>query len=122
MFQQVVRVALIGAAIAVSACASGGQVFKAGGDATQPELVQHVRPDQTPSAIAARVEGDVVLECDVQPDGSVANIRVVRSLDRVHGLDAEAIKAVSMWQFKPGVRNGRPVTVRVPVNIAFRLQ
>ena len=121
MFKQVFGVVLVAVAVAVSACATRG-VFKAGGDVTQPELVQHVRPYLTPSAIAARVEGDVLLECDVQPDGRVANVRVVRSLDRVHGLDAEAIKAVSLWQFKPGVRNGRPVTVRVPVNVAFRLQ
>jgi TonB family protein len=36
-------------------------------------------------------------------------------------LDQKAIEAVSTWQFKPGARNGVPVTVQATVEVNFRL-
>ena len=41
----------------------------------------------------AKVQGTVLLECVVRPDGSVGDVQVVRSLDPTFGLDQEAIKA-----------------------------
>jgi protein TonB len=70
----------------------------------------------------AKIQGEVLLECVVQPDGSVGNIRVVRSLDSVFGLDQEAIKAARQWEFIPGTRQGQPVPVLVTIAIAFTLR
>jgi TonB family protein len=38
-----------------------------------------------------------------------------------YGLDEEAIKAVKKWKFNPANVSGQPVTVRISVNVAFRL-
>jgi len=37
------------------------------------------------------------------------------------GLDEKAVEAVRTWRFKPGVRNGIAVAVRVLVEVSFRL-
>ena len=38
-----------------------------------------------------------------------------------HGLDENAIKTVKKWKFEPARREGVPVTVRVMVEVSFRL-
>jgi protein TonB len=72
--------------------------------------------------MSARIQGVVLVSCIVQPDGSVADARVVRSLDRAFGLDEEAIKAARLWKFLPGTRLGRPVPVLVSIEVAFSLR
>lgn len=106
-----VLAAVIASVFVLDGCASVGRVYKAGGDVTSPELVRSVRPSYTQSALMERIEGEVLLEGDVQVDGRVRNIKVVRSLDTVHGLDEAAAQTLSQWQFKPGMRHGRPVIV-----------
>ena len=65
-----------------------------------------------------------MLEAVVLPDGSVDpdRIRIVRSLDALTGLDQQAILAVRGWQFRPGTFEGKPVTVRVLVELTFTLR
>jgi len=69
----------------------------------------------------AKIQGSVVLECVVQTDGTVGDVRVVRSLDVTYGLDEEAIKAAKQWKFAPGTRNGEPVPVMVSIELTFTL-
>jgi outer membrane biosynthesis protein TonB len=38
------------------------------------------------------------------------------------GLDQEAINAAAQWRFRPGLRRGQPVPVRVTMEIAFVLR
>jgi protein TonB len=44
---------------------------------------------------------------------------MIRSLGM--GLDQKAIEAVRQWRFKPGMKNGMPVSVKVEVEVNFRL-
>jgi len=55
-----------------------------------------------------------------RPD--VSDCEVTRSLDDMYGLDEEALKAVSQWQFKPGTMDGQPVPVLVTLELAFTLR
>ena len=61
-----------------------------------------------------------------QPDGTVGDIQVIRSLDSTFGLDQEAIKAATQWRFAPGTRLGEPVpvliTIELDVHAALRQQ
>ena len=50
------------------------------------------------------------------------DVSVTRSLDSVHGLDCEAVKAMKQWEFKPGTKDGTPVAARVSVRITFELK
>jgi periplasmic protein TonB len=56
---------------------------------------------------------------EVNASGQVTNIKVIRSLGL--GLDEKAIEAVGQWKFKPGMKDGQPVTVQAQVELNFRL-
>jgi protein TonB len=70
----------------------------------------------------ARIQGTVIVQVVVMPDGSVGVARVVRSLDPVFGLDQEALRAVKLWRFSPGRFGGRPVPVTVNIELTFTLR
>ena len=89
---------------------------------TFPELVREVPPRYTPGALQARVEGLVLLQAVVNRDGTVGDVRVTRSLDRVFGLDDEAVRTVKQWQFRPGRKDGKPVAVVVPIELRFTIR
>ena len=101
---------------------TGGGAYRPGNGVETPQLLKEVKPQYTAQAMRAKIQGEVLLECIVQPDGSVGNIRVVRSLDSAFGLDQEAIKAARQWRFRPGTRQGQPVPVLVTIAIAFTLR
>jgi TonB family protein len=87
-----------------------------------PKLLKEVRPQYTAQAMRAKIQGKVLLQCVVTPEGTAANITVLRSLDPTFGLDQEAIKALRQWQFTPGTRLGQPVPVQVTIEIEFSLR
>jgi protein TonB len=58
----------------------------------------------------------------VLDDGTVGDVTVSRSLDSVHGLDEQAVKAMKQWLFDPGKKDGKAVRVRVTVEMTFTLK
>ena len=72
--------------------------------------------------MANRIEGSVRLSAVVLADGKVGEVKVTRSLDSVHGLDESAVKAMKQWEFKPGTKDGKPVAVRVSIDMTFTLK
>jgi protein TonB len=58
----------------------------------------------------------------VLTNGNVGDVTVTRSLDATYGLDEEAAKAIKQWRFKPGTKDGKPVNVRVEVELTFTLK
>lgn len=73
------------------------------------------------SPLTMGIQGEVIVEFIVEKDGSVSNVKVVRSID--DDLDAEAIKVVSASpKWKPGVLKGRKVRVKYSIPIEFRLK
>ena len=56
---------------------------------------------------------------EVDPSGKAINIRVLHSLGL--GLDEKAMEAVRQWKFKPGMKDGKPVTVAASIEVNFRL-
>ena len=89
---------------------------------TCPRALREVRPNYTRAAMEAKIQGYVVLEIVVRPDGSVGDVQVVKSLDLRYGLDQEAVKAARQWRFAPGTRNGQPVSVRKSIELSFTLR
>src|SRR6185312_9021040 len=71
---------------------TGGGVYQPGNGVSLPQLLHEVKPAYTSDAMRAKIQGTVLLQCVVRPDGSVTDIQVLRSLDSVFGLDQEAIK------------------------------
>lgn len=99
-----------------------GGVYRPGDDVKLPRLLKEVRPNYTAEGIRAKIQGIVVLECVVAPDGTVSHAQVVRSLDSTFGLDDEAVKAARQWRFSPGTYKGQPVPVLVSIEMTFTLQ
>jgi TonB family protein len=95
-------------------------VYRSGGNVVPPRAIKEVGAQYTDEARRSKIQGTVLVELVVAADGSVANPRVVRSLDA--GLDEQAIKAVRQWQFTPGSKDGQPVPVLVTVEMAFYLK
>ncbi len=87
-----------------------------------PQVVKRVAAQYTSEAMRQMIEGEVVLDVVVTSDGAVGDVKVKQSLDAVYGLDQEAIKAMKQWQFKPGMKDGKAVAVRVDVKMRFTLR
>ena len=67
------------------------------------------------------VQGRVIVSFVVERDGSITDVKVVRSVDP--SLDREATRVVrSMPRWSPGKQNGSAVRVKYTVPVVFRLQ
>ena len=64
-------------------------------------------------------EGTVVLNLVVGTDGAAHDITVFRPLSPE--FDAAAVEAVKTWKFSPATKNGKPISMRVRIQVAFRL-
>jgi TonB family protein len=94
-------------------------VVRVGGGVTAPVLVFKREPEYTEVARAAKYQGTVTLYVEIGTDGKAHNMKVLRSLGL--GLDEKAMDAVGQWTFKPGLKNGTPVTVAATIEVNFRL-
>src|SRR5262245_20528827 len=97
-------------------------VYEVGNGVSTPTLVREVKPKYTQQALSARIQGTVVVTAVVLPDGTVGDVSVIRSLDTLYGLDAEAVSAAKQWLFNPGMKDGVAVAVRVTIEFTFTLK
>ena len=120
-----VRTVGLFAMLVISAQISGlaqGTVYSPGGGVSLAHVTKEVRPEYTREAMAARIQGTVLVEAVVLADGTVGDVRVVQSLDRRYGLDDETVKATKQCLFEPGKKDGKPVAVRITMEHTFRLK
>jgi TonB family protein len=67
----------------------------------------------------AKYQGSVVLIAIIGPDGRPRDLRVRRSLGM--GLDQKALDAVWKWRFTPAMKENRPVSVQVSIEVVFHV-
>jgi TonB family protein len=117
-------VAMAALSLLVTAALVRGQeeALKPAEGVTLPQVTRDVKPSYTAEAIRARVQGLVGLSVVVEDDGTVGSVTVTRSLDQKYGLDEQAVSAMKQWQFRPGTKDGKPVAVRVDVEMTFTLK
>lgn len=89
-----------------------------GGKIQAPVRIVNVAPVYPAIALAARVEGTVILEAIIGVDGGVREARVLRSIPL---LDAAAVAAVRQWRYTPTTLNGIPVPVVMTVTVRFEI-
>jgi len=92
---------------------------RVGGNMKVPVKTKHVAPVYPPIAQSARVQGVVILEALLGPDGKVQDARILRSIPL---LDQAALDAVKQWEFTPTLLNGSPVPVIMTATMQFTLQ
>jgi TonB family protein len=87
------------------------------GCATVPRAIQHIDPEYTEKALKHKVSGVVTLSLTVLPDGTTSNVKVTRALEK--SLDEAAVNAARQWRFEPGTYEGKPVAVKLDVEVSF---
>ena len=101
---------------------TGGGFYQPGNGVISPDVLFEKKPNYTPDAMRARIQGTAWVAAVVLADGTVGEAHIVRSLDSAFGLDEEAIKAVKQWRFRPGTRFGKPVPVQVVIEVSFTMR
>jgi TonB family protein len=78
-------------------------------------------PAYTKVARDNRLEGTVVLQAVIRPNGDITDVQVIKSPDPE--LTQMAIDGVGKWHMNPArLADGEPVAVLVPFEITFRLR
>jgi TonB family protein len=106
--------------MATMAPASTGQApLRVGGDIKEPRKIRDVKPVYPQDALAAGVQGVVIMEAVIGPAGNVTDAKILRSVPL---LDQAALDAVRQWEFTPTLLNGVPVPVIMTVTVNFSLR
>jgi bla regulator protein blaR1 len=103
------------------ATAAGGQrIYSAAEGVLLPKVIKEIRPNYTQRAMQRKIAGTVLLDCVVTRTGAPSRVKVLRPLDA--DLDRAAVRALEQWRFSPGTKGGKPVAVRVKVEMTFTLK
>lgn len=92
--------------------------IRVGDGVSQPIKTHDVKPAYPAEAQSQQVQGVVIVAAIIDPSGSIANARILRSIPP---LDEAALSAVSRWQFTPTVVNGVPAAVLMTVTVNFTI-
>ncbi len=87
--------------------------------ALAPRALNQPAASYSEKARKKKLQGTVVLSIVVGTDGAAHDIKVTKSLGM--GLDEEAVKSVQKWKFEPSTVEGKPVAVRIALQVDFRL-
>ncbi len=88
------------------------------GDLSTPVVTDKVDPAYPSDLMREQVEGTVILYAVIHADGTVGDVRVLQSLHQE--LDANAMRALGHWHFRPATKNGVPVDLEAVVRIPFK--
>jgi TonB family protein len=94
------------------------QPTRVGGSVEQPKLISSVMPVYPFSAREANIQGDVVIDTRIGPNGSVTHMQVISGPTM---LRQAALDALRRWKYQPSELDGKPVAVQMLVTIRFRL-
>lgn len=97
-----------------------GHALKAGGEVEAPRPRYAPAPAYSEKARMVGYQGTVVVGVLVNAKGRITDMRIVKAVGL--GLDQQALRTLRTWKFKPAMRNGVPVSVRIMVELAFRLR
>jgi protein TonB len=111
--------AIVGGVIEkVSVSEPASPALRVGGAIKEPRKLKNVAPVYPDVAARGMVEGIVILEIAIEPNGRVDDVRVLRSIPL---LDAAAVAAARQWVFAPTLYRGVPVSVTMTVSVRFSL-
>lgn len=89
------------------------------GRTVAPVAVRRVTPVHPPALRQELVNGEVLLECVVDKEGEVRDVKVIN--ESHPGFAAAAEEALRQWEFQPGTVDGQLAPVRIRVPFEFRL-
>ena len=80
-----------------------------------PGLIKKVEPRYPPLAQTARLEGSVVVDAIIMADGTVGEVRVLSSSNKM--FEQACVDAIKQWRYTPGAQD---VILTVTVNFTLR--
>jgi TonB family protein len=92
------------------------------GDVTMPELLTKVEPVYPHDARDARAGGKVILQAVIREDGTVGDVQVLAHAEGWPSLDEAAIAAVRQRTYRPGMKDGHPVSIYFTIRVDFSLK
>ena len=85
----------------------------------EPEAIQEVEASYPSLARQMKVQGSVLLQAFVGPDGGIRDLRV---LSGPSILVSAALEAARQWRFKPYMQNGQPVETQAKIIVNFSMK
>lgn len=95
------------------------RVVRVGGAIVAPKLVKRVAPVYPELAAQARLNGLVIIEAQVDTNGVVKSVKVLRGAPL---FDEPALEAVRQWRYQPLLLNGERMEFIVVVTVVFNLK
>jgi TonB family protein len=91
---------------------------RVGGTIRAPKQIKRVSPEYPVEALTARQQGIVILEATIGPNGTISDVKVLRSIP---GLDGAAVGAVRQWEYEPTIIDEVAVPVIMSIAVEFKL-
>jgi periplasmic protein TonB len=92
---------------------------RVGGQIHEPKKLKAVPPVYPEAAVVSRIDGVVILECLISPQGRVTEVKVLRGVPL---LEEAAVDAVRQWVYTPTLMDGVPVPIIMTVTVRFDLK
>jgi TonB family protein len=97
----------------------GIEVKKVGGPVHAPTTMFSPDPAYNAVAVAFRFQGKLVLSGVVDTDGWMKQVQIASPVG--FGLDERGVAAAQTWRFAPATQDGKPVPVRITIEINFHI-
>jgi len=92
------------------------QVYEMGEGIQPPRVTRRVNPNYS-NVRGVSAKGTVAIALIVTSQGAPKELRVVKKLDPE--VDRAALEAVEQWRFAAAQKDGKPVAVRVTIELEF---
>jgi periplasmic protein TonB len=97
---------------------SARRILRVGGNVKPPVPILTPQPRYPAIALAAHIEGLVVIDAIIDEQGNVVQARAIEGPPL---LIAAALDAVADWKYQPTYLNGQAVALRTHIEVNFRL-
>ncbi|HSO23827.1 MAG TPA: TonB family protein [Chondromyces sp.] len=72
------------------------------------------------TALRSRRQGVIIMQATVNADGEVERVRILRADEGSYGIPEAALEAARKYRFKPGFKDGVPITTYATVTVPYR--
>jgi TonB family protein len=90
-----------------------------GGAVKPPKLLRSKDPEFNEVARRLLYGGQALVHLQLEPDGTVTKMSIVRPLGL--GLDERAIAAIQQYKLSPATENGNPILVELNIEVNFQI-
>jgi len=96
----------------------GPRKFRISSGVAEASMTHSVAPVYPLEAKQGHIEGTVIIQCTIDKQGNVTNLRVVSGPPSL--VDA-TVEAVKHWKYRPYRYNGEPVDVETTITVRFHM-